>query len=1103
MTDLREICPKWQKKWEESQVFKAPDKSKKPKMYVLEMFPYPSSYGLHMGHVRNYSIGDCYARFMRMQGYNVLYPMGYDSFGLPAENAAIQKGIRPAEYTFTAITNIRTQQKQLGLSYDWSREVITCVPEYYRWNQWIFLQLFKKGLAYKKEAPVNWCNSCQTVLANEQVEDGKCWRCKSAVTTKNLSQWFFKITEYAEELLQDIDKLEHWPERVKVMQRNWIGKKVGINIRYKVDFGAKSAQPEYVTCFTTRPDTNFGATFIVLAPDSEFVIKNLNRFPNKHVVKKYADETAKKTELERQAEGRKKTGVFTGLYAINNLNNKRLPLYVSDFVLAGFGTGAVVGVPGHDIRDFEFAQVIGIEVIRVVVGSDGDKSPITRPEQVQEAEGTMINSDFLNSMNIHDATKKIMEYIEKKRWGDYVTLYKLRDWLISRQRYWGTPIPIIYCENCAKSKENVLIFHGWEDSSKSGFIPHLVENLKSKNYNPIALDQPNTKAPKFEEWYSFAEKEMKKIKSGNLNLIGHSMGGLLALKLAESHKIKKLILVAPVGMRPSEKYFADMSKKLNKEQLDIFRGYQDRKLDVKKIKNNIEEIILIFGDKDSWIMEEIRNQYKALFGDIAQIHILGAMGHMSESEGIKELPFLENLFTTPTPGIVPVPEKDLPVELPKDVKFMPSGNPVATSETFLNTKCPHCRSPAKRETDTMDTFVDSSWYFFRYCDNENNKTPFDKTKAQYWTPVNQYIGGIEHAILHLLYARFFTKALRDLGLTTISEPFERLLTQGMVLKDGIKMSKSVGNVVDPGDIISKYGSDTARLFILFAALPEKELEWSDQGVEGSFKLLQRIASLFESIPEKSAETKTFRDKHLLSHTHRTIKLVTEHMEKFEFSLAIGKLNELVKTLTSYRNAGDINKKIYGEALTNLTLLLSPFAPHLAEELWEKLGNKVFVSTEKWPTANEKLIDLKAEAAEDAVHTTMGDISGILKITNIVKPQKIILIVADDWKYVFTAAIRGLLEKTRNTGEIIKSLMQNANLKKYGQDISKLVPKFVSDPSKLPAFDLDQKTELTALNESQKLIEAEFKCAVEILSAEKSKEQKAKQAMPGKPAILVK
>ena len=890
MADLKAIAEKWQLRWEESHIFKAPDKSKKPKLYCLEMLPYPSG-KLHMGHVRNYSIGDCYARFKRMQGYHVLYPMGFDAFGLPAENAAIEKGIHPAKWTFQCIEQMREQQKQLGFSYDWSREVITCVPEYYRWNQWFFLQFLRKGLVYKKEAPVNWCDRCKTVLANEQVEDGRCWRCKSEVTTKNLAQWFFKITHYAEELLNDLSKLEHWPERVKTMQRNWIGKSEGTEVVFRV-----GGEPWPV--FTTRPDTLMGVTFLVVSAQHPRLMELVNT-ENRQGVREFLRKL-RSTEQEDVAR-LEKDGVFTGSYAKHPVTGEPLPLWAGNFVLAGYGSGMVMAVPAHDQRDFEFAKRYKLPITAVVTPKDKQAKAHDLTEAYVE-DGILINSGQFDGLQNQEAKKKITQWLESRNLGKATVQYKLRDWLISRQRYWGTPIPIVYCGAC---------------------------------------------------------------------------------------------------------------------------------------------------------------------------------------------------------GIVPVPEKELPVVLPNDVTFTPSGNPLASSESFVNADCPRCGRRAKRETDTMDTFVDSSWYFFRYCDSKNSKAPFDRQKAAHWTPVDQYIGGIEHAILHLLYARFFTKALRELGLADVNEPFTRLLTQGMVLKDGAKMSKSLGNVVDPGEIISRYGADTARVFILFAALPEKELEWSEQGVEGSYRFLQRIAALFEESPTVKGNKRMLRERHLRSLTHRTIKLVTEHMERFEFSFAISKISELAKALTRYKSAGEINGARYAEALAALTLLISPFAPHLAEELWEKLGKKPFVSTHRWPKANEKYIDPSVEAAEGIVDASIADIGGILKLAAIRKPQRISIFIAEKWKYVFIGAVRQQLAATRNSGEIIREVLKNAALRKHGGEIAKLVPKLAADPSRLPAAELEQKTELKALKESRQLIEKEFTCTVEVIQAETSSEQKAKQAMPGKPGIVVK
>ncbi|MAG91421.1 leucine--tRNA ligase [Candidatus Woesearchaeota archaeon] len=901
MVDFNKIAHKWQKKWEEKKIFNVKEDLKKKKFYCLEMYPYPSE-RLHMGHLRNYSIGDALARYKRMQGFNVLYPMGYDSFGLPAENAAIKHGIDPEKWTLANIDAIRQQQKDMGFSYDWNREIASLHEDYYKWNQWIFLKFYEKELAYKKKAAVNWCPSCNTVLANEQVVEGKCWRCSSEVNEKMLDQWFFKITKYADELLDDIKKLNNWPERVRVMQKNWIDRKEWIDIDYEIEGTDKK-----VTVATTRPDTNFGATFIVIAAEHPLLSKESNLIPDKYrkTVDSYIEKAKKKTVDERINEGIKKTGVFTGLYCINNLTKTKMPVWVADFVLMSVGTGVVVGVPGHDIRDFDFAKEFNLPIIRVVVGPDGDKTGITRREQVQEEAGTMVNSDFLNGMDIHKAKKRIMDYFEEKKWGRRSIRYKLRDWLISRQRYWGTPIPIIYCEKC---------------------------------------------------------------------------------------------------------------------------------------------------------------------------------------------------------GIVPVPYEDLPVRLPKHdkCKFTGKGNPLATCNEFVETKCPKCKGNAKRDTDTMDTFVDSSWYFIRYCSPKFEKGPFDKKAAEYWMPVDQYIGGIEHAILHLLYARFFTKALRDIGLAAVDEPFSRLLTQGMVIKDGAKMSKSLGNVVDPAEISDKYGPDTARLFILFTALPEKELEWSDRGVNGSFRFLNRIYNLIndnlDNISLKHYDERKLdnNDKYVLSRMHLTIKNVTEHIEDFEFSLAIGKIMEYVDVLQRYKEK---NEGVFGEAAKNLVLLMLPFIPHLSEEFWHMIKGNGFASLQKWPSYDENKIDKRAEAVAMFIEYTRKDIIEILRLTKIEKPEKIKLFVADKWKYDFISKLKEEMKKTRNAGEIIKTIM-SSDLKRYGQEITKLIPKLVNDETKITQIVLDQETEFDALNNASKDYKEELNCSIEVIAADKSKESKAKQAFPGKAAILV-
>ena len=755
--NFSEIEAKWQKIWAEEGAFKTVEDDTKEKYYVLEMFPYPSG-KLHMGHVRNYSIGDVIARYKKMAGYNVLHPMGYDSFGLPAENAAIQHNAEPAKWTYDNMDEMDRQLASMGLSYDWDRRVATCTPEYYRWTQWIFIQFYKKGLAYKKDNPVNWCPSCQTVLANEQVVEGKCERCKTEVTKKNLSQWYLKITDYADRLLSNLDKLEGWPDKVKTMQRNWIGKSYGANINFRIKDSDKVLE-----VFTTRADTLFGATYMVMSPEHPFVNELVAGSSQEAEVLEYQEKARRMTDIERTSTSNEKTGVFTGRYAINPVNDKEIPIYISDYVLMGYGTGAIMAVPAHDLRDFDFAKKFGLDIIPVVDPED-PSIDLYDLKEAFVAEGKMINSGRFDGMNNKEAIPAMIEWLNEQGIGDKTVNFRLRDWLISRQRYWGAPIPMIWCDEC-----------GW----------------------------------------------------------------------------------------------------------------------------------------------------------------------------------------------VPEKEENLPVLLPTDVEFTGKGeSPITTSKSFVDTKCPCCGRPARREVDTMDTFVDSSWYFLRYCDPHNDKAPFDRTKADYWMDVDQYIGGVEHAILHLMYARFFQMFLHDIGLSKEEEPFKNLLTQGMVIKDGAKMSKSLGNVVSPAEIQARYGSDTARLFILFAAPPEKELDWSDEGVEGSYRFLNRVYRLVyeyindirgdREVPEGFTANNA-ADKSLNFMLNAAIKKVTEDAGgRFNFNTAIASIMELVNEMYKYKN-GDINLPLFNKAIETLLTLLDPFSPHIAEELWSQLGHEDRLYNRAWPVCDESAL----------------------------------------------------------------------------------------------------------------------------------------------------
>jgi leucyl-tRNA synthetase len=796
---FKEIETKWQGEWEQSRIFNVRTDAGSRKFYCLEMFPYPSG-NIHMGHVRNYSIGDVLARYKRMSGFNVLHPIGWDSFGLPAENAAIDRGVHPAKWTSSNILKMRSQLKRLGFSYDWSREVATYKPDYYRWNQWIFLQMYRRGLAYKKEAAVNFCPSCNTVLANEQVEDGCCWRCGSEVLQKNLSQWFLKITRYTDELLEYLERMPHWPERVKLMQKNWIGKSEGVMVNFKLE-------GKDFPIFTTRPDTIYGVTFMAIAPEHPITDRILANSSDGEEMKRFVDRVKREDKIKRSSEDYQKEGIFTGKNVLNPLTGEEVPLYIANFVLMEYGTGAIMAVPGHDQRDFEFAKAYGLP-IRVVIQN---LERTLRPETMTEAyvdDGINVDSGPITGLPNREGIEKISRYIEENGYGKREINYRLKDWLISRQRYWGTPIPVIYCEEC---------------------------------------------------------------------------------------------------------------------------------------------------------------------------------------------------------GIVPVPEDELPVILPEDVVFSGKENPLTTNEQFLNARCPSCGKRARRETDTMDTFVDSSWYFERYCSPDASELPFKTDETNYWMNVDQYIGGIEHAILHLLYARFFTKFLRDISLVSADEPFERLLTQGMVTKETHhcrnhgylfppeiteqhtcrkcgnpvtvgrieKMSKSKKNVIEPDEIVERYGADTARLFILFASPPEKDLEWSESGVEGAFRFLNRVYRLYgqaKKLFSKKLEVleeyeKTISqkigsagmEKEILFNTHKTIKKVTEDIElRFHLNTAIASIMEMANYLGTLQpkqiqeKGGSIHLA-YVHALKNMLLLLSPFVPHITEEIWHDIGFKSFLFHEPWPLFDEELV----------------------------------------------------------------------------------------------------------------------------------------------------
>ncbi len=757
--NFRQIEKKWQEIWEKGEIFKSSEDSQKIKYYCLEMYPYPSG-RIHMGQVRNYAIGDVISRFKVMKGFNVLHPFGWDALGMPAENAAITKGVHPQNWTLDNISYMRDQIKRLGFSYDWSREVNTCLPEYYKWNQWIFLKMLESGLAYRKKSWVNWCPQCQTVLANEQVVGERCWRCDSLVKQKEMEQWFLKITDYAEELLSGHELLEKWPEHVLIMQKNWIGKSTGAHITFSLPDSSKS-----IEVFTTRIDTIYGATFLALSPEHPLSQELIADSVQKEKLQEWISENIENLPLRKEVGEGEKEGVDTGKKVINPFTGEEIPVWISNYVLMEYGTGAIMAVPAHDQRDFEFAKKYSLPIKEVIVPEKTSLTEVMDDETFEEY-GMLVNSDSFSGKPSLEAIEEMCQYAEEGGFGRKSMLYRIRDWGISRQRYWGTPIPVIHCKSC---------------------------------------------------------------------------------------------------------------------------------------------------------------------------------------------------------GAVGVPYEDLPVCLPYDIELRgEEGSPLEKEESFVKTTCPRCQGEAKRETDTMDTFFDSSWYFFRYTSPQEEKLPFNFQAAEYWLPVDLYIGGVEHAILHLIYARFFCKYFRDSGLTVVDEPFPQLLAQGMVIKDGAKMSKSIGNVVDPDDIIAKYGADTLRLFILFASPPEKEFIWNDEGIEGCFRFLNRLWMLVQENLDLFKESSRFQEdvgmeekaKLLKIRTHQTIKKVNEDIEKrYHLNTAISTIMELYNHIKKEKDElrqSEGGKAVLKKSLETLALLLSPFAPHICEELWEKMGHKTYIIKSSWPAFDPKL-----------------------------------------------------------------------------------------------------------------------------------------------------
>ncbi len=881
-TDFKKIEEKWQSKWEKNRIFEAnPDKRKK--FFVIEMFPYPSGSGLHMGHALNYTIGDIYARFKRMQGFNILYPMGYDSFGLPAENAAIKEKKHPKKFTEKAISNFIKQQKSLGLSYDWSRLIKTSDPSYYKWNQYFFLKFLENNLVYRKKSPVNFCKKCDTVLANEQVHNGKCWRHEDTeVEVKQLEQWFIRTTKYAEELLRDIEKLE-WPEKIKIMQKNWIGKSEGVEILFKVENPEKNKTEEF-PIFTTRPDTIFGVTFMVISsqhPKLFELVTEKQKLEVENFLKKIKS-TSEKEVLEKE-------GAFTGSYAINPINNKKVPIYVGNFVLADYGSGMVMAVPAHDQRDFEFAKKYNLQIKPVII------------KYSEKSYSFVMGIDEKKIKNID------VDIIEKTKEG----FFKIK-------------IPFEKLEQYKDFIRKNMEPNFWNEfSTKNGFYfifkhkDHRIEEMELNEKTNDLIDKYGM---------SFNGEQPNKIPKNVYSW------------LAKNNFYKELLIHSNSGVLINSGEFNGLDTEEGKEHITI--ALNEKNLAKKTTQYKLKD----------WLIS--RQRY----------------------------------WGTPIPivyckncGIVPVSENQLPVKLPEKVKFG-KGNPLATNKNFTNVKCPKCKSNAKRETDTMDTFFDSSWYYLRYCDSKNSKKYFDKNKIKYWMPVDQYIGGAEHACMHLIYARFFTKALRDLNMLRLDEPFIKLFNQGMLHgKDGHVMSKSRGNVVIPEEISKKYGIDTARLFLVSLASPDKDVQWDEKGIDGSYRLIKRIFEYFSKL-NSSKPKKINSSKRLESKLNKTIKLITKDIENFKYNLAVIKLRELFEIFSE-----EYCSKKDSEGFLKI---LSVFCPHIAEELWVKLGNKPFISLQKWPTFDENKIDDNLEKQDYIIKATISDINNIINLIKEKQGKKI-------------------------------------------------------------------------------------------------------------------
>ncbi len=1072
--DHKKIEKKWQKYWGDNGTYKTKEGSDKPKYYVLDMFPYPSGAGLHVGHPKGYIATDIVARMKMMQGYNVLHPMGWDAFGLPAENYAIKNKVHPAVATAENIETFKKQLGLLGFTYDWDREVNTTDPKYYKWTQWAFIEMFKRGLAFESYEPINWCPECKTGLANEDLDNGLCERCGSQVEQKPMRQWVLKITDYAERMLKDLDQLKGWPESIKLMQKEWIGKSEGALLKFDI-----KGTEDKLEVFTTRPDTLFGATYCVMAPEHELVKKLSEKIKNWDSVEEYISNARKKTSLERTELQKDKTGVeLKGIKAINPVNKEELPIFIADYVLTGYGTGAIMAVPAHDERDFEFARkydlpirevvapltvrtegpdavkdgvpfkernavvcvvkhwsedkymgirwnntywqgfVIGgvesgeepsatgareiteetgyknVEFVGFVGGTvhaqfyqaakqenrfahfvpllfklkDGEQAEIEEKEkalheikwltseemdsfvthedmkiiwrrvrgnELYSGVGILENSGQFSGTNSEEAKKVITEFAG----GKLTTNYKLRDWVFSRQRYWGEPIPLVHCEKCKNKKLKILLIHGVCGHSKENWFPWFKEEMESKGFDVLIPDMVNAEHPTLEEWTDQLSK-LGLTKEDKLYVIGHSLGAPAACQfiLKNNLAVEKLILVAPTGVSQGEANWDNLSKAGCKEEsIESIRSFNKQNFDLDKLKNLASERVVYLSDNDPYIPMNVEGDYSALE---ATVKVFKNKGHFSAGSGVNELPEITEEFSrNVNSGWVPVPESELPLELPKVKNYEPSGtgeSPLVNITDWVNTKCPTCGGPAKRETNTMPQWAGSCWYYLRYIDPNNSNALVDKEKEKYWSPIDLYVGGAEHATRHLIYARFWHKFLYDIGVVSYPEPFTRLQNVGLILAaDGRKMSKRWGNVINPNEVVEEYGADSMRLYEMFMGPFDQPCAWNMQGLVGMKRFLEKVWSLQEKINEREPDSK------LVIALHQTIKKITEDVEAMRFNTAIAQLMTFVNELSK---ADSVNKEMY----LTLIKLVSPFAPHLSDELFEQFNGKGTVFESAWP-----------------------------------------------------------------------------------------------------------------------------------------------------------